>query len=194
MAETTAPPFRHETDRLILRDWRDGDGDAFLRHTNTPVVMRWLGGVMDETMGERIVARLAGFPADYGFGFWVVERKDDGGDLSDEVLGFCGLKRVDFENGPVGEFEIGWRLREDAWGKGYAREAAQATLALAFERFDAPLVVALTVIGNRPSWGLMERLGMERRADLDFHVRLSEAWDEDVIVYSLTRKQWESQS
>jgi RimJ/RimL family protein N-acetyltransferase len=60
-------------------------------------------------------------------------------------------------------------LREDAWGHGFAKEAAVATLDLAFGRFGAPHVVALTVAGNEPSWGLMKRLGMAHRQDLDFH-------------------------
>ena len=46
MAEIN-PPFRHETERLILRDWREGDWGEFWAGTNTPNVMRWLGGVAD---------------------------------------------------------------------------------------------------------------------------------------------------
>ena len=70
-------------------------------------------------------------------------------------------------------------------GHGYAREAAEATLNAAFAHFAAPQVIALTVAGNTASWGLMERLGMRRRPDLDFD---SADWDPDegrVIVYSL---------
>ena len=99
-----------------------------------------------------------------GFTFWAVERKEDG-----ELLGFCGLKIADDPQSPVeGEYEVGWRLREDAWGQGYAKEAAAASLDFAFDRLGAERVVALTVEGNAPSWGLMLRLGMTRRADLDY--------------------------
>jgi RimJ/RimL family protein N-acetyltransferase len=86
--------------------------------------------------------------------------------------------------------EVGWRLREDAWGQGYAREAASAALDLAFERFGADEVIALTVEGNRPSWGLMLRLGMARRADLDF---ASAEFDPDnpvIIVHAIAREAW----
>ena len=54
------------------------------------------------------------------------------------------------------------------WGQGIAKEAAVASLDLAFDRFAAPHVVALTVEANCSSQGLMERLGMQRRPDLDF--------------------------
>src|SRR4028118_1150250 len=70
---------------------------------------------------------------------WIVECKADR-----KLLGFCGLKRVNSPGAPnPGDFEVGWRLREDAWGQGFAKEAAVATLELAFSRFGAPHVVAL---------------------------------------------------
>jgi RimJ/RimL family protein N-acetyltransferase len=155
-----------ETERLILRDWTEADIEPFLRHTNTPTVMRWLGGVTPEPeASERITRRIIPWQQQRGFTFWVVERKEDG-----ELLGFCGIKIAETASAPVeGMFEIGWRLREDAWGKGYAREAAIASLEFAFGTLGAERVVALTCIQNEPSWGLMERLGMTRRPELDHH-------------------------
>jgi len=88
--------------------------------------------------------------------------------------------------------EAGWRLREDAWGHGYAKEAAQASLALAFERFSAPHVIALTVEENVASWGLMRKLGMQRRQDLDFPDTVSWAEGETIIVYRIERGEWEA--
>ena len=86
---------------------------------------------------------------------------------------------------------MGWRLREDAWGQGFAKEAAKASLDFAFDRVGAERVVALTVAGNAPSWGLMERLGMARRPDLDYH---GPEWAESiVIVYVIGRDEWTAQ-
>lgn len=160
MAELVA-----ETERLRLRTWDAEDLDTFVKATNTPAVMRWLGGVWSREEHEAAFARLQSYQADHGHTFWLVERKSDGA-----LLGFCGLKRV---NNPgagaiAGEMEIGWRLREDAWGRGYAKEAATKALELAFGRFGARQVVALSARGNAPSMGLMKRLGMTRRDDLEF--------------------------
>ncbi|MEP2735248.1 MAG: GNAT family N-acetyltransferase [Erythrobacter sp.] len=176
--------FRHETDRLILRDWRKEDWPVFLNHTNTPAVMEWLGGVLPPEKYGWLEDRITGYTRDHGFTFWAVERKSDG-----ELLGFCGLKKSNQKGGPMGEHEIGWRLREDAWGKGYAKEAAIASLKLGFGRFSAPHIIALTVQPNTPSWGLMERLGMQRREDLDFHN--DEFGGDTIIVYSISKAQWE---
>jgi len=59
-------------------------------------------------------------------------------------------------------------LREDVWGQGYAREAAEASLAWGWANLDCARIVAITVPANKRSWGLMERLGMSRRPELDF--------------------------
>lgn len=177
--------FRHETERLILRDWREGDWDPFWDGTNTPEVMRWLGGVCDKEKRLDAQHRLLSYERDHGHTFWCLERKSDGA-----ILGFCGLKRCNQQGGPVGMMEVGWRLREDAWGKGYAKEAAIASLNLAFERFEAEEVVALTVEGNTPSWGLMKGLGMRRREDLDFDNADFDPEHPLIIVYSIDRGEW----
>ena len=182
MAEVVA-----ETERLRLRTWDDADVDEFIRHTNTPAVMRWLGGVWPLEQQLAAYERVKAYERDLGHTFWIVERKSDG-----ELLGLCGLKRVNSGGAPnPGDFEIGWRLREDTWGQGFAKEAATATMDLAFDRYQAPYVVALTVNQNEPSIGLMKRLGMVRRPDLDFET--TDAWAaalNPVIVYRLDAADW----
>lgn len=181
MAEIVA-----ETKRLRLRDWGEGDANRFYAIMNTPAVMRWLGGVQTPETWDAALQRILGFQRDYGHTFWIVERKNDG-----ELLGFCGLKRV---NSPgtnlTGQFEVGWRFREEAWGKGYAKEAAIAAIDLAFGCFEAPDLVAFTVAGNEGSWGLMERLGMTRRPDLDFTDERFGPELNPTIVYRISAEEW----
>jgi RimJ/RimL family protein N-acetyltransferase len=160
MAELVA-----ETARLRLRTWDFADRAEFNRLLNRPAVMRWLGGVADTATSNAAFERIDTYQRDHGFTFWIVERTADRA-----LLGFCGLKRANAPGGEAfaGEIEVGWRLREDAWGQGYALEAAIAALDLAFARFAAPRVVAVTALGNLQSQKLMARLGMTRRAELDF--------------------------
>lgn len=174
------------TDRLRLREWREDDAGPFLRGTNTPAVMRWLGGVMDVTAQAALIARVLECQRRNGFCFWIVERIADGA-----ILGFCGLKRADAPGSTMtGEVEIGWRLREDAWGQGYAGEAARAALALAFQRFGAARVVALTVPGNSVSQALMARLGMVREPALDYMDSRFGADLNPTIVHTINAAQW----
>lgn len=154
-----------ETERLRFENWTAERWREFARVTNTPAVMRWLGGVSSAEQLNAAFERLQGYTRNHGHTFWAVERKSDGA-----LLGFCGLKRA---NAPGAEplhdeMEIGWRLREDGWGQGYAKEAATESLDLAFDRFGAERVVALTAQGNAPSQGLMVRLGMRRWPEQDY--------------------------
>ncbi len=185
--------IRFETERLILRDWRDeADWEAFVACTNTPAVMEWLGGVLGEDGRAAQRSRVENCRAVNGFCFWLVERKHDSGHLADETLGFCGLKRADAPGSSVtGEIEVGWRFREDAWGRGYAKEAAIAALDAGFEIFGAERVVSITVEGNAPSWGLMKRLGMTHRPALDYaDDRYDPPW-RDAVVYDIARDEWQ---
>jgi RimJ/RimL family protein N-acetyltransferase len=181
MADTAA-----ETERLRLRTWDPEDLAEFVRHTNTPAVMRWLGGVWPEEDHSKAFDRITSYQRDYGHTLWIVERKSD-----TALLGFCGLKRVNSPGAPnTGDFEVGWRLREDAWGQGFAKESAIASLDLAFGKFGAPHVVALTVQGNDASQGLMKRLGMIRRPDMDFD---DNRWGPEMnptIVYRIEADDW----
>ena len=175
-----------ETSRLTLRNWTDADIAPFMAALNTPNVMRWLGGVQSEEMFRAAYDRIQGYASNYGHTFWIVERKSDGA-----LLGFCGLKRVNADGTELkGEFEIGWRLREDAWGQGYAREAATESLRAAFEDYGATFVVALTVAGNEGSWRLMQRLGMKRRHDLDFTDPRYGPELNPVIIYAIDKNIW----
>ena len=175
---------RIETERLVLREWRDEDFAALHALCTCPRVMATIGPLHDEERTHALLARLQERQSRDGCTFWAVERKADAA-----LLGFCGIKIADTPGSPIeGEHEVGWRLREDAWGKGYAKEAALASLRAGFETFDAPEIIAITIEDNTASWGLMERLGMQRRPDLDF--RCPEFLEEELIVYAIDRASW----
>ncbi|HEY0629048.1 MAG TPA: GNAT family N-acetyltransferase [Sphingomicrobium sp.] len=176
-----------ETERVILREWGKGDGDRFYAVMNTPAVMRHLGGVQDRATWNAGLDRIHGYQRDFDHTLWLLERKSDR-----ELLGFCGLKRVNSPGGEhmAGEFEVGWRLRESAWGQGYAKEAAIASLDLAFGKFGAPHVLALTIGPNAESQGLMKRLGMKRREELDFDDSRFGPEMNPTIIYRIDAEDW----
>jgi RimJ/RimL family protein N-acetyltransferase len=182
VAETVA-----ETERLRLRDWDDADEQPFYAIMNTPAVMRHLGGVQAPDQWHAAFERIRGFTREFGHTFWIVEDRQSG-----EIQGFCGLKRVNAPGaGPLtGTPEIGWRLRESAWGRGIAKEAAIASFDLGFSRFGYDRIIAMTIPPNAASQGLMKRLGMARCAELDF---TDERFGPEVnpqIVFALDAGRW----
>lgn len=152
-----------ETTRLILRPWIDADLPPFAAMGRDPRVMAHFPALQTEQESKQSAIRAMNHIGDHGFGFWAVERKSDR-----QFLGFCGLKTVNFPCPVEGEVEIGWRLAHNHWGQGYAKEAAQACLHHGFDALLLPRITSFTVARNTRSWGLMERLGMARREDLDF--------------------------
>ena len=178
-----------ETERLVLRKIDEGDARLQFDVLNTPAVMQHLGGVKELHEIEARHAKTMAWFAQAGFGFMMMIEKATG-----DLVGHAGLKRVDHPCAPNrGDFEIGWLVRQDRWRRGYAGEAMRAVIDWAFTRHDAPILVALTSDRNEPSWRLMEKLGMERRKDLDFDDPAFSPEDNPTIQYSLTRRQWEQQ-
>lgn len=152
-----------ETARLVLRRWRRSDAAPFAAMGRDAEVMRFLGPPLSRADSAAAARRQNALIDAIGYGFWAIERRADGA-----FLGFCGLKPGPEETPIVGLMEIGWRLRRDAWGLGYAREAAAASLAWGWANTAVNHIYAITVQANARSWGLMERLGMTRVVDRDF--------------------------
>ena len=174
-----------ETPRLTLRPWREADKPVFEAIINTPAMMEHFGGVWPVGDHDTLIeAQMASQVAD-GFSMWAVDWCETG-----ELIGICGLRRAHHPDTPVtGDLEIGWRIAEPFWGKGIAREAAVASMDWGWSNTDYPRIVAYTTDSNERSRGLMKRLGMERRADLDFrHPKF--ALDDPLgamIVYAIDR-------
>jgi RimJ/RimL family protein N-acetyltransferase len=179
--------FTIETERLILREWQNEDLVPFHAMSNDPHVMATLGPLMSRLESDALVNRLIERQSDDGHTFWSIERRDD-----HKFIGFCGILHGAWGTPIAGKPEIGWRLAYDAWGQGYAREAAMASLAWGFIDGRMDQIWAITSTGNTRSWGLMERLNMVRHHNLDFdhpgvpdHSPLKRH-----ITYSIRRDQW----
>lgn len=177
------PQTRIRTHRLKLRSWMMNDLQRYREACNTPTVMRWLGGVQSRFELKRDVRYFMRSERTDGFTYWVVER------LSDRAfLGFCGLVRIPDQDCPFcGELEIGWRIRESAWREGYGFEAASAVLRYAFDGLGADFVFSRTAAGNLPSQGLMRKLGLVRRPDLDYRPA---GEVESLHVFSVSKTSW----
>ena len=175
-----------ETERLILRAWTEGDKPAFNAIINTPAMMKHFGGVASRGDIDALLDAQMACQAKDGHSMWAVEMRGSG-----SLVGICGLRyQIVYPETPIyGELEAGWRIAEPVWGQGVAREAAEASFAWGWANTDFPRISAWTSAGNTRSWGLMERLGMTRHRELDFHHPKAGADDPegDMIVYAIDR-------
>ena len=172
-------PDSFKTQRLILRRWTDDDRAPFAELNADPEVMRYFPNVMNMQESDAAVDRIEQGFENNGFGLWAVE-------IDGRFAGFTGLNRTSFDT-PMGpHVEIGWRFARWAWGQGYATEAAQCVLDVAFTELDLSEVYSFTTVTNHPSERVMQRIGMTRRADLDFdHPNTPGWWGTKHIVYQV---------
>jgi ribosomal-protein-alanine N-acetyltransferase len=151
------------TPRLRLRPWRDDDLEPFASMNGDPRVMEHFPSTLDRAASDAAARRLRDHFDQHGFGKAVVETRDGGA-----FVGVVGLAwfTLDVPICPV--VELGWRLPQAMWGKGYATEAARAAIDFGFRELGLERIVAFTVPRNERSWRVMERLGMTRSPADDF--------------------------
>ena len=150
------------TSRLLLRPWQETDRATLAALHSDPEVMQDYGGPLTRRASDAKLDRYAAAYRDRGFCRWSVESLDG------DFLGYTGVMPGPPDH-PLGAHdEIGWRLVRQAWGQGYAAEAAQAALEDAFMRSELTEVLAYTAADNRRSQAVMARLELQRDPTRDF--------------------------
>lgn len=166
------------TPRLKLRDFREDDFEALYAIDSDVRVCRYESGPLT---AEQVRYRLEG-ALEWAqetprriYKLAITVRPDD------RARGRLSLKLVDPD---ARAWEIGWTLHPQAWGHGYATEAAGALLRYAFGELRAHRVSASCHADNAASWRMMERLGMQREGRLRHTLYLNGAWY-DELVYGI---------
>jgi RimJ/RimL family protein N-acetyltransferase len=147
------------TERLRLEPIGPEHADDLWRLHHDDAVARWHGGPWSRQTARD---RAAGFARDWearGVSKWIAYDRASG-----ELIGRGGLSRWNLDGQQ--RLEVGWTVRADRWGRGYATEIGRAGLALAFDELGAGEVVAFTEPHNSRSRAVMERLGMRRTHDI----------------------------
>jgi RimJ/RimL family protein N-acetyltransferase len=178
-----------ETGRLVLRRFTDDDVDLLVELDADPAVMRYINGGEPTSRAEvadEVLPAFLGYYARYpGYGFWAAIEKSTG-----EFLGWFHFrpKADGFDDEP----ELGYRLRQSAWGKGYATEGSRALIDKGFAEFGVQRVFAETMAVNTGSRRVMEKSGL--RFVRSFHA----AWpvripgdEQGDVEYALDRDEWE---
>jgi ribosomal-protein-alanine N-acetyltransferase len=150
-----------QTERLLLRRWRDADREAFARMNADARVMEHFPAVLTRAESDAMVDRIEAHFAEHGFGLWAAELRATG-----EFIGYIGLAMPRFEAHFTPCVEIGWRLAAEFWGQGLATEGARAALRVGFDDLGLNEIVSFTVPANLRSIRVMEKLAM--RCDGEF--------------------------
>jgi len=145
-----------KTERLGLRNWIESDKEPFIEMCKDEAVMKHFPKPLskEETIG--LIERLQAHFDTYGYCYFAVDILKTG-----EFIGFTGLANQTWESEFTPCVDMGWRLKRDAWGKGFATEAAQGCLEAAFDKFGLTEVLAFAANTNTPSENVMKKIGMK---------------------------------
>ncbi|MCC6628621.1 MAG: GNAT family N-acetyltransferase [Chloroflexi bacterium] len=182
------------TERLILRQFTTDDADALIALDSDPAVLRFING------GEPIAARVTREQTLPRYLDWH-RRSDDWGywaaiDIaSGRFLGWFHLRPPGDDVPPVGRtMALGYRLRGDAWGHGYATEGSRALMRYGFDRPTVERIVAMALVDNVASVRVMERAGLRFVRDFTYTGPDPAAWyvGRPAVEYGLTRAEFQA--
>lgn len=152
-----------ETSRLRLRDWEETDLEPFSRLNADEEVMKYFTKTLSTEETNTFYQSIISEFKECGFGLYAVEIKEN-----KEFIGFIGFHRATFEADFTPCVEIGWRLKKEAWGKGYATEGAAACLQFGFTELGFRDVYSFTADINKPSKNVMRKIGMNFIKTFDY--------------------------
>jgi len=149
-----------ETDRLLLRELNVQDSGNFYELNLNPKVVKYTGDTAFENLkaAEIFLDQYNDYQIN-GFGRWAVIDKGNG-----EFLGWCGLKYAEKSN----ETDIGFRLFEKHWNKGFATESASACLKYGFEKLNLKTVIGRVMSENIASIKVLEKIGLTYEKEFNF--------------------------
>lgn len=166
------------TPRMRLEPLDDRHLDGLHELNRDPEVMRYITGrpdTPDDT--RRMIERVKARWAEFGYSWWAFIRQDTG-----QLIGSGCIQHLNRD--PAGPLETGWRLRQDAWGQGYASEAARHMVGWAFASLQPERVCAVCQPENRASATVMQRLGMT-------YTGVGRWYDMDCARYDVTAERWQ---
>jgi RimJ/RimL family protein N-acetyltransferase len=180
-------PERFETEKLVLRVYRAGDGVAFFDAVDEDrnELSQWLGWVDQHKAVEDAEAYVRNMA-----GKWITRESLILGIFSKDettLYGGTGFHGFDWK---VPSLEIGWFLRKSARGQGIGAEAVRLCCKLAFEHIGANRVWGTVDVLNDRSWRLFERVGFTREAHLRGDCRNHQGNIRDTFAYSMLAREW----
>lgn len=157
-----------ETERLILRTWKQEDSSIYYQINQDPNVTQFLRGPLTREQVSDFISAANNHQDTHGYALWAAELKE-----TSELMGFIGLNSVEWASCFTPAVEVAWRLGTQYWSKGYATEGAKAALDYGF-KCGLTEIVAFTVPANIRSIRVMEKIGLKRDRQGDFaHPKLS---------------------
>lgn len=173
------------TPRLLLEPWTEAHTVLLAGLSAHPEVIRFVGAgqIWDRERANEVAQRQRAHWERHGFGWRAAVDRETGGAVGFIALNLAGTEAPELD---PGDYEIGWWLCPEAWGRGLAREGGLAVRDDAFERIGVPSVVARIHADNKPSLAVASALG------LTFESQTTGAAGQPVTIHRLNADAWKA--
>lgn len=150
------------SERLGFRNWRPEDLEEFARLNSDEQVMEHFPKTLNQQEVEKLIAKLSQHYAKNGFTYYAAEISE-----TKEFIGMIGLAYQEYTSPFTPAIDIGWRLKREAWGKGYATEGAKRCLNYAFDELGIEKIISVCTIDNIRSENVMKKIGMTKKGEFN---------------------------
>ena len=174
--------------RLGFRNWKLADEMDLHEMNVDPEVMKYFPSIYEDGQSLIFIKRMMDQFETHGYCYFAVDLL-----VSQKFIGFIGLAYQTFEADFTPCTDIGWRLKKEFWGQGFATEGANRCLRFAFEELQLDEVFSIASVINEPSLKVMKKIGMNRLSSFDHSKLINHNRLKTCYLYKVSRLDWKIQ-
>lgn len=177
------PKYLFTSDRLGFKRWDDSDLPKLIKMNADPTVMKFFEDVMTKDQSSSFFERMKKEYAETGRCYFPVEELETG-----DFIGIIGLSLKTFESDYTPNVDIGWRLVQKHWNKGYATEGAKRCLDYAFNDLKLEKIICIAPVVNVKSEKVMQKIGLVKVGTFIHPQLLNNKKLQECVMYQITKK------
>jgi len=175
-----------KSERLGFRRWTNEDLEEFEKLNADEEVMEHFPNTLSRKEVVEFIRLLKTHFTENGFTYYATEILD-----TQEFIGMIGLANQQYKSKFTPAIDIGWRLKKDAWGKGYATEGAKRCLKYAFNELEMEKIISVCTVKNTKSENIMRKIGMTKKGEFDHPDMINHPEHEKHWCYEILKDEFE---
>jgi len=172
-----------KSERLGFRNWTSEDLNQFVKLNSDEEVMEHFPRILTKNEVRGLIIDLKKHFSKNGFTYYATEILE-----TKEFIGMIGLAFQEYNTKFTPAIDIGWRLKRDSWGKGYATEGAKRCLEYAFDELDINKVISVCTIKNKKSENVMKKIGMTKIGEFNHPEMINHSEYEKHLCYDINKE------
>lgn len=170
------------SERLGFRTWKKEDIEEFAKLNSDEEVMEHFPDVLSIKEVENLIDKLQNHYTTHGYTYYATEILE-----TQEFIGMIGLAFQQYQTEFTPAIDIGWRLKKESWGQGYATEGAKRCVEYAFNELEIPKIIAVCTVQNKKSENVMKKIGMIKKGEFNHPAMANNPKYERHVCYEIGR-------